>query len=107
MSQAWDEIKALHKQSTFGAKEGLAFKYFSRPLASLILYFIKNSRVTPNQITILSLIVGIAGSIVHMTIWTWWGASGSCTRLNRPSPDGRSGLFILVAGPRRSCPCVS
>ena len=73
MSKAWDEIKALHKQSTFGAKEGLAFKYFSRPLASLILYFIKNSRVTPNQITILSLIVGIAGSIVHMTIWTWWG----------------------------------
>ena len=73
MSKAWDEIKALHKQSTFGAKEGFAFKYFSRPLASLILYFIKNSRVTPNQITILSLIVGIAGSIVHMTIWTWWG----------------------------------
>ena len=73
MSKAWEEIKALHKQSTFGAKEGLAFKYFSRPLASFILYFIKDGRFTPNQITILSLIVGIVGSVVHMTIWTWWG----------------------------------
>lgn len=73
MGKAWEEIKALHKQSTFGAKEGLAFKYFSRPLASVILYFIKDSRWTPNQITILSLIVGIAGSVVHMTMWSWAG----------------------------------
>lgn len=73
MGKAWEEIKALHKQSTFGAKEGLAFKYFSRPLASVILYFIKDGKLTPNQITILSLIVGIAGSIVHMTVWTWGG----------------------------------
>jgi len=73
MGKGWEEIKALHKQSTFGAKEGLAFKYFSRPLASVILYFIKDGRWTPNQITILSLIVGIIGSVVHMTVWTWGG----------------------------------
>ncbi len=73
MGKAWQEIKALHAQSTFGAKEGLAFKYFSRPLASLILYFIKGGRITPNQVTILSLVVGIAGSVVHMTMWSWGG----------------------------------
>ena len=73
MGKAWQEIKTLHAQSTFGAKEGFAFKYFSRPLASVILYLIKDSRWTPNQITILSLLVGVAGSLVHMTIWTWGG----------------------------------
>lgn len=73
MGSAWQEIKALHKKSTFGAKEGLAFKYFSRPLASFILYFIKDGRITPNQVTILSLVVGIAGTVVHVTWLTWAG----------------------------------
>lgn len=73
MGKAFEEIKALHAQSTFGAKEGFAFKYFSRPIASFILYHIKDSRWTPNQITILSLIVGIIGSVVHMTMLSWGG----------------------------------
>ncbi|MFT7619337.1 MAG: hypothetical protein ACI97A_002987 [Planctomycetota bacterium] len=66
MASAWNEIKALHKQSTFGAKEGLAFKLFSRPLASLILYFIKDTKITPNQVTIMSLIVGLFGTVTHI-----------------------------------------
>ena len=70
---AWNDIRKLHRESTFGAKEGVAFRYFSRPLASLILYFIQNSRITPNQVTILSLLVGIAGSLVHSIVLTWTG----------------------------------
>jgi hypothetical protein len=70
---AWQEIKALHAASTRGAKEGVAFRYFSRPLASLILYFIKDGRVTPNQVTILSLLVATVGSVVHVTILNWYG----------------------------------
>ena len=73
MASAWNEIKALHKQSTFGAKEGLAFKLFSRPLASLILYFIKDSRITPNQVTIMSLIVGLIGTATHIFWLTYPG----------------------------------
>ena len=73
MASAWQEIKALHKQSTFGAKEGLAFKLFSRPLASLILYFIKDSRITPNQVTILSLIVGLIGTLTHIVFLSYGG----------------------------------
>ena len=69
----WDEIKELHRRSTFGAKEGLAFKLFSRPLASFILYFIQNSRITPNQVTIISLIVGLIGSAVHIFDLTYRG----------------------------------
>jgi phosphatidylglycerophosphate synthase len=68
MSSAWNEIKRLHRESTFGAKEGLAFRFFSRPLASTILYFIRDSRITPNQVTIVSLIVGLAGSAVQ-ALW--------------------------------------
>ena len=75
---AWDEIKALHKKSTAGAKEGIAFRYFSRPLASFILYHIQHSRWTPNQITILSLLTGIAGFVVHLTCLSWWGLLGGC-----------------------------
>lgn len=70
---AWNDIRKLHRESTFGAKEGVAFRYFSRPLASLILYFIQNSRITPNQVTILSLLVGIAGFLVHSIVLTWTG----------------------------------
>lgn len=73
MSSAWDEIKRLHRETTLGAKEGLAFRFFSRPLASTILYFIRNSRITPNQVTIASLIVGLAGSAVHAFVLTWTG----------------------------------
>ncbi len=73
MASAWEEIKALHKASTFGAKEGVAFRYFSRPLASFILYYIQNTRITPNQITILSLLVALVGFAVHMTVLTYAG----------------------------------
>ncbi|MCA9321689.1 MAG: CDP-alcohol phosphatidyltransferase family protein [Planctomycetes bacterium] len=73
MSSAWSEIKELHRQTTLGAKEGLAFRFFSRPLASTILYFIKDGRITPNQVTILSLLVGISGSLLHVFDLTYRG----------------------------------
>lgn len=69
---AWQEIKELHKKTTLGAKEGVAFRYFSRPVASFILYYIQHGTLTPNQVTILSLAVGVLGSIVHAT-WLSWG----------------------------------
>ena len=72
MAGHWDAIKKIHADTTRGAKEGLAFKYFSRPLASLMLYKLQHTSITPNQITILSLIVGIAGSAAHM-FWLSWG----------------------------------
>ncbi len=73
MSSAWKEIKELHKQTTLGAKEGVAFRYFSRPLASFILYFIRNGRITPNQVTILSLVVALAGTVFQAVDLTWRG----------------------------------
>lgn len=73
MPTVFEQIKALHRETTAGAKEGLAFKYFSRPLASTILYFIRDTGITPNQVTILSLIVGIAGSAVHLSVLSWAG----------------------------------
>ncbi len=73
MSAAWDEIKELHRQTTLGAKEGLAFRIFSRPVASFVLYFIKDGRITPNQVTILSLIVGIGGFCVQAAWLSYWG----------------------------------
>lgn len=73
MPGAWQAIKELHAASTRGAKEGFAFRYFSRPLASFILYFIKDGRITPNQVTILSLLVGTIGAIVQMTWLAWPG----------------------------------
>lgn len=75
---AWDEIKELHKKSTAGAKEGVAFRYFSRPLASFTLYHIQHSRWTPNQITILSLLTGAAGFLVHLLVLPWWGLMLGC-----------------------------
>lgn len=69
----WTEIKELHKKSTAGAKEGIAFRYFSRPIASFILYHIQHGSLTPNQVTILSLLVGVVGTVVHATWLTWGG----------------------------------
>lgn len=71
MPGAWQEIKELHKKSTAGAKEGIAFRYFSRPIASFILFHIQHGKITPNQVTIASLIVGIVGSLVHL-FWLEW-----------------------------------
>ncbi|MCB9833878.1 MAG: CDP-alcohol phosphatidyltransferase family protein [Planctomycetes bacterium] len=73
MASAWEEIKKLHKASTFGAKEGVAFRYFSRPLASFTLYHIQHTRITPNQVTILSLIVALIGFGVQMTMLSYAG----------------------------------
>lgn len=75
---AWQEIRELHRKSTAGAKEGIAFRWFSRPLASFILYHIQHSRWTPNQITILSLLTGAAGFLVHMLVLDWWGLLLGC-----------------------------
>ena len=36
MAGAFKKIKELHQQTTLGAKEGVAFRYFSRPLASFL-----------------------------------------------------------------------
>ena len=69
----WKLIKELHANSTAGAKEGLAFRYFSRPLASFLLYYLKDSRVTPNQVTIFSLLVAVSGSLVHVFWLSYWG----------------------------------
>jgi hypothetical protein len=69
----WTDIKELHKKSTAGAKEGIAFRYFSRPIASFILYHIQHGTLTPNQVTILSLLVGVVGTVVHATWLTWGG----------------------------------
>ena len=69
----WSEIKELHKRSTAGAKEGIAFRYFSRPVASFILYYIQTGTITPNQVTILSLLVGVVGTVIHATWLTWGG----------------------------------
>lgn len=73
MGSAWQDIKALHEASTRGAKEGFAFRYFSRPLASFILYYIQHGSLTPNQITILSLLVATVGFGVNMFVLPWWG----------------------------------
>jgi len=73
MAGAFKQIKEHHRQTTLGAKEGLAFRVFSRPVASFMLYCIQNSRITPNQVTIASLLVGIAGAIVHMTVLSYGG----------------------------------
>jgi hypothetical protein len=61
----WAEVREIHRRTTAGAKEGIAFRYFSRPLASFVLYFLKDGRVTPNQVTILSLAVAVLGSLVQ------------------------------------------
>ena len=73
MPGAWESIKELHRTTTLGAKEGVAFRYFSRPLASFILYFIRNSRITPNQVTIASLLEGLVGALVHISFLSFWG----------------------------------
>ncbi|HYC78439.1 MAG TPA: CDP-alcohol phosphatidyltransferase family protein [Planctomycetota bacterium] len=70
---AWQEIKELHRKTTLGAKEGVAFRYFSRPVASFILYYVQHGALTPNQVTILSLLVGVAGSVVHAAWLSWAG----------------------------------
>ena len=78
MGSAWQEIKTIHRATTTGAKEGLAFRLFSRPLASFVLYHIQNTRITPNQVTIGSLLVAIAGFIVHMTVLSYAGLLIGC-----------------------------
>lgn len=70
---AWAEIREIHRRTTLGAKEGIAFRWFSRPLASVLLYLVKDTRLTPNQVTIFSLLVGAAGSLLHLTVLTYWG----------------------------------
>lgn len=69
----WQEIKKLHRETTLGAKEGIAFRYFSRPLASFILYFIRSSRITPNQVTIASLLVAVLGAVAFLAVISYAG----------------------------------
>lgn len=66
---AWQEIRNLHRQTTAGAKEGLAFRYVSRPAASAILWLIKDTRITPNQVTLASFAVALLG-VGLLAIWS-------------------------------------
>jgi thiosulfate reductase cytochrome b subunit len=58
--------------------------YFHRPLASLLVRLLLPLPITPDQVTILSAIVGlISGAVMALAIWwsVWWFAAGSAVLL--------------------------
>ncbi len=61
----FDYQKTLKNESSFNMFKYINVeKYINRPLASLIVKAVFNSRINPNQLTFLSFLIGFAGAIL-------------------------------------------
>lgn len=72
MMSAWGEIREIY-QKTNKPDDFLFNQWICRPPAAVLVYFLKNRRITPNQITFLSLFAAI-GACLMLVLWrTYWG----------------------------------
>lgn len=63
MSSAWSEIKQIYKK-TNKPNDFLFNQWVCRPLAAVLVYFLQDTRITPNQVTFLSLFTALLGNVI-------------------------------------------
>lgn len=81
----WSEIAALYRASKKKKDINWFTEWIARPPAAVVVYFLRNTRITPNQITFLSAIVAAAAcamfalwpsaqaapwTVDHLTAWS-------------------------------------
>jgi phosphatidylglycerophosphate synthase len=69
----WSEIVAIYRSSKKKRDINWFTEHIARPPAAVVVYFLRNTRVTPNQITFASAIVA-AGACAMFALcrgWTW------------------------------------
>jgi len=64
------EVVELYKAS-LKPRDNFWTEVMSRPIAALLLFFLHRTRITPNQVTFLSLLVA-AGSAATLVLWRTW-----------------------------------
>lgn len=69
----WSEIVALYKASKKKKDINWFTEWVARPPAAVVVYFLRNTRITPNQVTFGSAIVGAAACAMFALLpgWTW------------------------------------
>src|SRR5256885_16003284 len=69
----WSEIAAIYKASKKKRDINRFTEYVARPPAAVVVYAVRGTRITPNQITFLSALVaaGACAMIALLPSWAW------------------------------------
>jgi phosphatidylglycerophosphate synthase len=69
----WSEIKAIYRSSKKKKDINWFTEWIARPPAAVVVYALRNTRITPNQVTFLSAIVcaGAGAMLVFLPGWAW------------------------------------
>lgn len=69
----WSEIVAIYRSSKKKRDINWFTEHIARPPAAIVVYLLRNTRVTPNQVTFMSAIVAAAACamLVFLPGWAW------------------------------------
>ncbi len=70
----WSEIAAIYRATKKSHDINWFTEWLCRPPAAIFVYFLRNTRITPNQVSFLSLIVCVGACAMWITLPDWWGA---------------------------------
>src|SRR4051812_12097497 len=71
---AWAEIAAIYRASKKKKDINWWTERVCRPPASVFVYALRNTRVTPNQVTFIATLVAFGSAALFIVLPGWWGA---------------------------------
>ena len=76
------EVRTIYRQSK-KARDNFWTEYVSRPPAALIVYFLRNTKITPNQVSFLAIAIALLGAatLVGWRTWLGLGVAGALLQL--------------------------
>jgi len=70
----WSEVAAIYRSSKKKKDINLWTEWVCRPPAAIFVYALRNTRITPNQVTFLATLVAFAAAALFVVLPGWWGA---------------------------------
>jgi hypothetical protein len=99
----WSEIKAIYRSSKKKKDINWFTEWVARPPAAVVVYALRNTRITPNQVTFLSAIVCAAAGamLVFLPGWAWLVAAALVFELSfvLDCADGQLARLRRLASP--------
>ncbi len=99
----WSEIAAIYRSSKKKKDINRFTEYVARPAASVVVYVLRNTPITPNQVTFLSAVVaaGAAAMLILLTGYLWLVIAAAVFELSfvLDCVDGQLARLRRIASP--------
>jgi phosphatidylglycerophosphate synthase len=70
----WSEVATIYRASKKKKDINFWTEWVCRPPAAILVLLLKNTRVTPNQVTILATLLALGSAALFIVLPGWWGA---------------------------------